>query len=310
MILMVSARTDIPAFYSDWFYNRLDEGYVIYKNPYNNIDKYKISLRKEDVTCFIFISKNPRPFMKNIDKLDNYNYLFHYSLTSYSNDIETNLPKGINRVETFKELSDRIGKEKIIWRYDPIIITDKYTIEYHIKVFEKLANMLHNYTNHVIISFVDLYDKVIKNMKEINYKIITTADMKIIGEAFGKIAMKYNLEISTCAEEVDLNTYGITNRPCITHDDITKVTNQYIYPKEYSNLRTNCKCVKTIDIGEYNTCLHLCKYCYANDDKDDILEKHKKHDKNSNILIGSSVESDGLKQKTKIRNLFNIDFGE
>ncbi len=305
MIINVSARTDIPAFYSDWFFKRLEEGYVNYRNPYYGDQIHKVSLLKEDVTCFIFCSKNPKPFIKYIDRLNEYNYLFHYSLTSYSTDIEKNVPKGMDRVNTFIELSDKIGKEKLVWRYDPIIITDKYTVEYHCIMFEKLAALLHKHTNRVIISFVDLYKKVAKNMSDINH-LITVDEMKTIGAVFSKISKKYNLIISTCAEEIDFTKYGFSNITCISHNDISSITGNFVYPVEYSNQRKNCKCVKSIDIGQYNTCMHFCKYCYANDDINVVKGNYENHIKDSNILIGESISNNDTAPKRKERNLFNI----
>ncbi len=305
MVIMVSGRTDIPAFYSDWFFKRLEDGYVNYKNPYYGEQIHKVSLLKEDVTCFIFCSKNPKPFIKYLDKLDGYSYLFHYSLTSYSTDIEKNVPKGTDRISTFIELSNKIGKERLIWRYDPIIITNKYTVDYHCKMFEKLASLLHKHTTRVVISFIDLFKKVVKNMSDIDYQK-NIDDMKSIGKSFGAIANKYGLSISTCAEEINFTEYGFSGKTCVSHDDIASLTGNFVYPIEYSDKRDNCRCVKSIDIGQYNTCMHFCKYCYANDDLDDVKENCKKHNKDSNILIGESVDNIGARLKRKDRNLFNL----
>lgn len=287
MIVSVSRRTDIPAFYTDWFLNRIKEGYVDVLNPFNNKQANRISLKKENVECFVFWTKNPRPLLDRIDELDGYNYYFQFTLNSYGKDIEPNVPSKADEViNTFIELSKKIGKEKVIWRYDPILITEKYTIEYHIKYFEKLAKKLHNYTNKCVISFLDLYKKTEKNMKHIKLEELLIEKMNIIAEEFSKICKKYNLELATCCEAIELEKYDIKHNKCIDDKLIEKLFNIELENKKRDKQRELCGCIKCSDIGAYNTCLHNCVYCYANFNKDQSEINSSKNDINSSTLIG------------------------
>lgn len=173
MILSVSRRTDIPAFYSDWFYNRIKEGYVLVRNPFNAHQVSRIKLSPEVIDCIVFWPKNPRAMMSRLSELKGYNYYFQFTLTSYDNTIEVNVPQKKYIIDTFIELSNMIGKDRIIWRYDPILLTDRYDKQYHYKWFDYLAKRLKDYTNKCIISFMDLYRKTERNLGHIQLKSIT-----------------------------------------------------------------------------------------------------------------------------------------
>ena len=159
MVISVSRRTDIPAFYSEWFLNRIKAGYVDVINPFNSKQANRISLKNEDIDCFVFWTKNPKPLLDRINELNGFNYYFQYTINNYESDMEPNVPNHEELINTFIELSNKIGKEKVIWRYDPIILTNKYTKEWHIKSFDFIAQKLHNHTRKCVFSFVDLYAK-------------------------------------------------------------------------------------------------------------------------------------------------------
>ena len=301
MIISVSRRTDIPAFYSDWFYNRIKEGYVDVLNPFNSKQVNRIRLTPETVECFVFWTKNPKPLIARLDEIKDYNYYFQFTLNSYGIDLEPNVPiKSSELIDTFITLSKKIGKEKVIWRYDPILLTNKYNIDYHIKYFEKLAEKLHDYTEKCVISFLDLYKKTERNLRGINLLNLTPNEMDKIAEEFSKICKKYNLELATCCEEIDLNKYGIKHNKCIDDELIKRITGKEVENNKRDKQREACGCIKCIDIGAYNTCLHNCRYCYASYSNEQINENIVKHNVDSSLLIGEITEDMKIYEKKGI----------
>lgn len=287
MILSVSRRTDIPAFYSKWFFNRLKEGYFLVKNPMNPHQISRVEVNPSVIDCIVFWTKNPKPMLTKLDHLEGYNYYFQFTLTHYDKTIEPNVPRKKHIIETFIELSERIGKEKVIWRYDPIILTDIYTKEYHYKWFEYLAQKLCNYTDKCVISFLDLYKKTERNMKEIKVTPLLKSDMEEIADRLSKIASKYNLILESCSEEIQLDKFAINHGKCIDDKLISKLIGCNINVQKDPNQREVCGCVKSIDIGAYNTCKHHCLYCYANFSKETVEKQILEHDINSPLLIGN-----------------------
>ena len=299
-IVCASRRTDIPSYYSDWFFNRIKEKYVYVRNPMNISQVSKINLSAEFVDCIVFWSKNPEPMIDKLDLLKNYKYYFQFTLTSYGADIEKNIPSKREKIfDTFKKLSDKIGDKKVIWRYDPIIITDKYSLGYHKKYFEKIAKTLSGYTEKCIISFMDIYSKVKRNMKEIKFYDINKDNELImeLSKHISEVGKNYNIKIETCAEEIELKDFGIEHAKCIDDKLISEIIGYDIYAKKDKNQRLPCGCVESFDIGTYNTCLSKCVYCYANYSEDKIKEMVKKDDKNSPILCGNISNSDKIVNK-------------
>ena len=300
MILSVSRRTDIPAFYSSWFMERLKAGYVLVRNPYNYHQLSQIPLSPENVDCIVFWTKYSAPLHIYLDNIKNmgYNFYFHYTITPYSNDIEVNMKNKKDVVMSFQELSSIIGSEKVILRYDPVLLKSKYTLEYHIKAFNILCSKLKGYTNKVIISFIDDY----KTLEYANFKYekISKNEMENIAEHFSKIAYDNNMVIETCAEEIDLSKYNIHHTKCIDYDLIEKIIQKPLkkYNSKgnmlYDKTRENCQCLKCIDIGEYSTCPHNCLYCYANTSHKLVMKNHKLHNKYSPLLIGELEDNDKI----------------
>lgn len=292
MVLNVSGRTDVVAFYTEWFMNRYKEGFVDVRNPFN--PKLVSRIYFSDVDAIVFCTKNPIPILKYIDKIKQ-PILFHITLTPYKKDIEPNvLPKG-TIIESIKKLSKLIDKDNIYVRYDPIFISDKYNLDYHIKSFDSLCSKLNGYVKHIIISFMDDYKNVRKNDYIIKSKQITDLDYEIIGKNFSKIAECYNMAIQTCSEERNLIEYGFQKKDCISHELAFKLTKKTNFKSWKARNNKNCKCIEMVDIGMYNTCKHYCKYCYANYDEKNIENNFKLHDKNSSLLIGYLKEDDIIK---------------
>ena len=261
MILSVSRRTDIPAFYSNWFFNRIKQGFLLVRNPMNAHQVSRVVLNPEVIDCIVFWTKNPRPMLRRLEELKEYKYYFQFTLNSYDKSLEPNVPRKKYLINTFKELSEKIGKEKVIWRYDPIILTDIFTKEYHYKWFEYLAKELCNYTNKCVISFLDLYKKTERNLKGIKVIPLNKIDMEEIAAKISSIASKYNLIIETCSEKIELDKFGINHGKCIDDRLICKILGCNFNIDKDPNQRQICGCVKSIDIGAYNTCKHECLYC-------------------------------------------------
>lgn len=295
MILNVSGRTDIIAFYSKWFLNRLKEGYVDVRNPFNPNLVSRINF--DDVDLILFCTKNPIPI---VDKLDNIKipYIFHITITPYKNDIEPNLPSKSDIIKAVKKISTTIGIENVYVRYDPIFISEKYNVEYHIKAFTKLCSLLKGYVKTIIVSFIDNYQNVRKNLPYLKHRSFTEEDYKLIGENFSKIAKNNNMVVQTCFEERNLTEYGFTKGECMSKELAFKLTGK-TYKKWQARKGSACNCVELVDIGVYNSCNHLCKYCYANYDESKVKININNHDINSSLLIGHINSNDIIKPRKR-----------
>lgn len=292
MILNVSGRTDIVAFYSEWFINRYREGFVDVRNPFNN--KLVSRINFDDVDMIVFCTKNPLPiipYLKEIDKP----ILFQVTLTGYDKDIEPNVIDKTKIIEGIKEVSNIIGKDNVNVRYDPIFISDKYNRDYHVKALKKLCNLLDGYISKVIISFIDDYKNVRKNYKDIGFRDFVEDDYRTIGTEFSKIAKEKNIVIHTCFEKRTLEEYGLKRDDCVSHTLAFKITGKTGFKTWKARGEGNCKCVEMVDIGVYNTCKHFCRYCYANFDEKKVIENMKKHNPNSSLLIGELEKDDVIK---------------
>ena len=297
MIISASRRCDIPAFFSDWFINRIMEGFALVRNPMNPKSVSRINLSPEAVDGIVFWTKNPAPMIYKLDALKDYPYYFQFTLTPYESDVEENLPPKKDIIETFKKLSDKIGKNRIIWRYDPILINDRYNMDYHIDIFRDISKDLSGYTNKCVISFIDYYKSIATNIKELGLKTITEKDMLRIAEYFSKTAGEYGIKIDTCAESVDLSQYGIGHSSCVD-DAVFKEITGFTYDVEKdTNQRLECGCVMSIDIGMYNTCLNGCKYCYANHSEKTVKKNYANYNPHSLLLCSELTAEDAVKER-------------
>ncbi|WP_432664406.1 DUF1848 domain-containing protein [Wukongibacter baidiensis] len=274
MIISASRRTDIPAYYSDWFIRRLKEKYVLVRNPMNYNQVSEVSLDRETLECIVFWTKNPYPILKYIDLLEDYNYYFQFTLTSYDHQIERGLPPKSKLVPIFKKLSSMIGKEKVIWRYDPILLSDNICLEDHFEKFNLLASKLKNSTQKCVISFLDIYPKISKGIQSENTRALEHHEMISIAKTFSEIAKSYSLDIETCSEKINLEEFGIKHSKCIDDGLIKRLFNYSGMGPKDSNQRSECGCVKSVDIGAYNTCSNGCVYCYANSQKNIKSKQH------------------------------------
>lgn len=308
MIISTGMRTDIPAFYSKWLINRLNAGFVCVKNPYNEHQITRYTLSPKVVDCICFCTKNPIPLLDNVDKeLKPYNQFWFVTITPYGKDIEPNVIDKTQVIEAFKILSKKIGKNSIGWRYDPIFYGKGWSKEKHIEAFTKIASQLNGYTNFCVISILDLYEKIRRNAPEI-YPPTKQEQLELLKE-FVKIAKDNDMAVKGCYEGQFLEEVGVDCSGCQTVETIEKVINQKLIVPDRKNARGLCNCLLGQDIGAYNTCLHLCKYCYANADKKVVLANARKHNPNSPLLIGEIEKEDivtNAKQESYINNQLSL----
>lgn len=288
VIVSVSRRTDIPAFYSDWFIDKIEQGFLYVMNPFNRKQVSKLVLTPDMVDCFVFWTKDAAPLMDKLHMLDErgFKYYFQFTITPYDKDIEPGVRDKDEILGTFAELSQMIGREKVIWRYDPILLSDKYNKEFHYRKFEEYCDRLHKYTEKCVISFLDMYMKTKRNTKELGLTDIKAEDMLELASKLSMAAENYGLYIETCSEVIDLSSLNIHKGRCIDDRLIERILGYPIDVKRDKNQREACGCVKSIDIGQYNTCRHFCAYCYANYNHAQVMESCKTFDIHSPLLTG------------------------
>lgn len=288
MIISASRRTDIPSYYAKWFVNRLKEGYVLIQNPYNK-DRYsKAILTRESVDCIVFWTKNPKPMMEYLPVIDEmgYPYYFQFTLTPYGRNIEKGLPDKKELLNVFQKLSAKLGSDRMVWRYDPVIIDDVISVSCHVKVFERMAKLLNGYTKRCIISFVDSYKNISTRLGyEPKYQM-TKENIYLVAEAFSVIAKENSMQVFTCAEDWELSKYGIGHASCIDKAMIEKILGCKIDVAKDKNQRPACRCIESIDMGTYNCCANGCNYCYATTDEETVRKNILSHNPVSPVLIG------------------------
>lgn len=309
IIVSASRSTDIPAFYADWFVERWKKGYIKWKNPFNGVPLY---VAFEKARSVVFWTKNPRPMMKHLSFLKENikNFYFQFTLNDYDLEgYEGNVPNVASRIKTFIELSNAIGKQHLIWRFDPMILTDTITVDTLLARVKNIGDQLHNYTNKLVFSFADIaiYTKVKNNLKKENiaYQEFTETTMHQFAKGLQELNKEWSFEIGTCAEKIPLEQYGIVHNKCVDdnlmidlfpHDEeLMKFLGVTITPpslfdpkpiieKKKKNKdkgqRELCGCITSKDIGQYNTCPHECVYCYANTSIELAQQNYKTHQEN------------------------------
>ena len=293
MIISASRRTDIPAFYSAWFFNRVKEGYCTVPNPFNAHQVRRVSLEPEDVEVIVFWTRWPRPLLPYLDELEarGYNFYFQFTLLGYPPEIDAHTPALEQGLEAFKQLVDRVGPRRVIWRYDPIVFSTLTPPEYHRERYEKLARALRGYTERSVISILTVYPKLRVRLGAMARQ---GAALMPAGESggdwfdapwFGGLmadlaaaAAVNGMEIQSCAMEGDLASYGIQPGKCVDDEYIASVFDLHIDPTKDPGQRKLCGCVISRDIGMYDTCLFGCQYCYATGNFERAQENHAAHD--------------------------------
>jgi hypothetical protein len=264
MILSASRRTDIPAFFGEWMVNRLRAGVVAVRNPLNHTQVSVLEFGPASVDCIVFWTKNPAPFLPHLDEIDRlgYKYYFQFTITPYGTDLEPGFDK-TSVIETFQALSAKIGRGKVIWRYDPVVITETYTAAFHCEKFAALAETLSSYTDKCVISFVDRYSFLGDSFRQHGIDELDEAVMHELAEAFSSASRKHSLQLASCCERIDLSRYGIMHNKCVDNELVARISSRELWYKKDSSQRSVCGCAASRDIGAYNTCAHGCVYCYA-----------------------------------------------
>ncbi|ENM5740433.1 DUF1848 domain-containing protein [Vibrio mimicus] len=263
MIISASRRTDIPAFYMKWFLQKLKNETVIVRNPFNKNQQKKISLARDDVDFIVFWTRDARKLLRNIDELNSYNipYYVNYTITGYGREVEVNARELDESIETIIRLSEKIGKSRIIWRYDPIIISNKINYKWHEDNFTKILSKTKIYINRIIISIIDEYRNNKKNLSNIGILSPTEHinNYNLVVNMIAENCRVHNVIVQSCSEELipqEIIPAGACIDPSIIYGNI-------ITSRKDHGQRRCCKCYPSIDIGEYNTCFYGCKYCYA-----------------------------------------------
>lgn len=293
MILSVSRRTDIPAFYTPWFLNRLRERFVPVRNPMNPRRVSRISLSPDVLDGIVFWTKNPLPLLPHLGELGDIPFYFQFTLTSYGRDIEPGVPsKNDFLVPALREIAETYGKERVVWRYDPILLSPRYTVEYHIRYFRALAEKFADSTDLCTISFLDTYRNSEKRFAPQGIRPPDPDEIDVLLTAFAEISRDTGITIKTCAEDGDYSAYGIGHAACIDKERLEKISARALRLLRDKNQRSACGCYESIDIGAYNTCPHGCIYCYANYIPSTVAKNHAAHDPLSPLLFGSLSEKD------------------
>lgn len=295
MIINTGARTDTVQYYTEWLLNRFSEGYVLSRNPLfpNKVTRYELTPDKVD--CVVFCSKNYKPILPRLHEItDRFNTYFHYTITAYGKDIEPGVPDIEESMKTLILLSNQVGRQRVSWRYDPVLLTPKYTIQRHLETFEHMSQTLSPYIDRCIFSFVEMYKKLESNMPE----LITLSDWDkdALARGLGSIAQKYGIFIQTCGTNGDFTRYGIHASGCMTLDILGKANNVTFKNLKHKGTRQGCDCIESRDIGAYDTCMNGCKYCYANKTPKKAFENYQYHDKLSPLLLGNIKPDDTIIQ--------------
>ena len=290
MIINTGMRTDIPAFYSRWFVNRLKAGFVMVRNPYDphSVTRYRLS---PDVVDLIgFCTKDPGPMLPHMERLRPYGQYWFVTITPYGREIEPHVPDKLRVLDSFRRLSDVVGPDSMAWRYDPVFVSDRYPVERHIRAFEYMARALSGHTRTAVISFIDLYAKTRRNFPQA--KPVTAEQRITLGKAFIGIGRQYGMTIRPCAEGGELAAFGADCGGCMTVAIYEKALRRRLKAPARPAARKECACCLGADIGAYNTCGHLCRYCYANYDAGTVRKNRAAHDPDSPLLIGRLTPED------------------
>lgn len=293
MILNTGSRTDIPAYYSDWFYNRIKEGYVLARNPYNPSQVTRYRLSPDVVDALVFCTKNPAPMLERIGELSSFDTFWFVTITPYGKEIEPFVPEKEQVMRSFQELAKVVGSGRTSWRYDPVFITEKYSADEHISFFGQMAKILRGYTRQCVVSFIDLYEKTKKNFPGV--RKVTDEEQEYLVDAFGKIARENDLQIHLCCENSRLVRENVDANGCMSKEVLEVAIGCKLDTPKKKMARAECNCLLGADIGAYNTCGHGCLYCYANFDRRTVMRNRKTHDVNSPFLIGGFRDGDVVK---------------
>jgi hypothetical protein len=293
MIISASRRTDVPAFYAEWMVRRIREGYCTVANPFNRNQVTRVSLKPEDVDAIVFWTRNPRPLMPYLDELDSrgYRYYFQFTILGYPREIDAKAPPAATAIEAFRELAERLGPNRVVWRYDPIVFTGITPPAFHEENFRRLAEEIRGSARRVVVSIVDMYRKIESRLKKLEgtpaaVRPCDAGDFEPLMRRLAGLAGENGMEIVSCAEEIDLRPFGILPGKCVDDRVIAKAFGTEVPTTKDPTQRKACGCVVSRDIGMYESCLFGCRYCYATGSLDRAKANFDSHDPNSPSLLG------------------------
>lgn len=292
MILSVSRRTDIPMYYSDWFFNRLEEGFLYVGNPMNSHQVSKLILSPRTVELMVFWTKNPEPMLGRLLELQRIPYYIQVTLTGYGRDVEPGLQDKRRLIQIFCETAKLVGRDRMVWRYDPIFVSRRYPEAYHYHAFLEIAKGICGCTDGVVISFLDLYGKTERNMRGIGVEKLDEAGMRRIGKGLAEIAGTYGMTVTSCSEKMDLSDVGIGSASCIDPARVERILGGPVKYKKDRNQRPECGCMESADVGAYDTCPCGCAYCYANNGQNAVKRRREAYDAHSPMLCRKLQEGD------------------
>ena len=298
MIISASRRTDLPAYYSKWFFRRLQEGYVLVRNPVNPRQVSRVSLSPEVVDGFVFWTKNPAPMIPWLDKLPDCPYYFQVTLTPYDEQIERYLPSKRKVIlPAVRQLARQIGPEQVVWRYDPVFLTERYSVDFHKKAFAQIARLLRGNTVRCVISFLDWYPPMEKRLRPLAPRPLGGDEMRELAASFGQAAAENGMRIFTCAETADLSGFGVEHGCCIDRDLLERIGGRPLCAEKDRSQRAACGCVQSVDIGAYDTCPGGCLYCYADHGVGRTMRNLAGFDPSSPLLCSSLRPDDTVRER-------------
>jgi hypothetical protein len=299
MIISASRRTDIPAFYSDWLLNRLRAGFALVRNPFNPRQVSRVVLDPQRVDCLVLWTKNPAPLMQHLDEIDRlgYHYYFQFTLTGYGLPLEPQVPDQARLIATFRRLAARIGPERVLWRFDPIVCTPTQPPDQVVGRFARLAKQLHGYTCRCTISFLSLYAKCRRNLRGIPLTPLDDLEKCSLGQRLAAVAGQYNIRLCSCCDPVLTDQAGIESAHCIDGALLAELLGTPVHIQQDRGQRPGCGCAASVDIGAYDTCAHGCRYCYANTSPQAVLRNRAAHDPHSPLLIGNLIGTETVRER-------------
>ena len=281
MIVSASRRTDIPAFYSDWLLRRLRAGFCLVRNPYN-ARLLRVPLTPDLVDCIVFWTRDSRPLLPHLAEIEalGHAFYFQFTLNAYGADLEPHAPRPEQAADAFRRLSEAVGLQRVVWRYDPILLDAHYTEAFHLRAYAKLAAALEGYASHCVVSFVDAYAKLGRRFRE-----VSAAEMRSLAKGLAEVASAHGFSLATCAEAEELADCGVVHGACIDRARIEALLGMRLGGVMQKS-RAHCNCLEGVDIGAYDSCLHGCAYCYATRSLSYAQRRHAAHDPASPLLIG------------------------
>lgn len=310
MIISASRRTDIPAHYADWFLKRLKEGYALVRNPVNPRQVSRVNLMPEAVEGIVLWTKNPAPLLGRLESLKPYAHYFQFTLNAYGEDIEPGVPDLAARIDTFRALSDAVGKQRVVWRYDPVLLSPAYTVDHHLRGFEHIAKSIAGYAERCVISFLDFYPKISAASRTLGFIPVSDEQLRRVAEKLAGIAFSYGFMVDACAEPANLSDLGIGRARCVDDRLLSRIAGRPIIVPKDKNQRPACNCAASVDIGAYDTCPNGCRYCYANRSARAVAERRRAYDVSAPLLCSRLNEKDKVTERRVPKTPGQIGFWE